>query len=499
MADTMKLSNNILPPILEYSYPSFQYFDDYYEFIIRMSVINDINDFDFVQLRVVSADSNNEGLNVNNSIIQLLDHTNYYITLPKGSENENLFGYFEKTNPNSSDSQITIHIKTYTQESSGKQSIFNIYSGDIAIASNFKFQCRFGKNEEVSDWSNAAIVRVNTGIKINILPVVIGDDGQEDTSAPITVQQTSILWEGRYETGGNNSDEVVDQYYFTLDDGQGVHEESGLILIDDYEIPSYKYRFRAPLEDGKTYNLTFGIETNYGYSASITRTVIVDIPYQRTFDIFSVNSNSDFGYNEIAIDAKDIFVQSGLRDKDNNLYDITNGIPSSQLLRYFLKDDSMNAFVPSGEEVVYSHFRMVPIDSNEKYGSITSETGKFSTSNKEDFSVILCVTNIETYATELEALKNPCNLFQISNRNNNIISNNSLNINIGAVDDGDGMYLIVTEEEYGLKNKYRIKDLSKGYKELFLVLKKEGPDLICQAISGTPQWIDNNFEDGGDI
>lgn len=497
MADTMQLSNSILPPILEYSYPSFQYFDDYYEFIIRMSVINDIDDFDFIQVRVVSADSNNEGLNVNNSIIQTLDHTNYYITLPKGAGNANLFGYFEKTNPTSSDAQITVHMKTSTSERSGKQSIFNIYVGDVAVASNFKFQCRFGKNQEVSDWSNAAIIRVNTGIKINILPVIVGEDGEEDNIAPITVNQTSILWEGRYETGGNNSDEVVDQYYFTLDDREGVHEESGAILINDYELPSYKYRFRAPLEDGKTYDLTFGIETNYGYSAEITRTVIVDIPYQRTFDVFSVNSNSDLGYNEISIDVKDIFVQTGTRNEANGFDTLTNDIPNSQIPDYFLKDDAMNAFVPSGEQVVYSHFRTVPLTSDAQYGSVTSEDGKFSTSNLEDFSVILSVTNIKVYNSELEALRNPCNLFQISNKSNNIISNNSLNINIGAVGSEDSFYLIITEEEYGLKNIYRVRGLSGGNKELFLILKKKGADLICEAVSGSPKWIDNSFENGG--
>lgn len=540
---TTTLSTKIMPPILEYSYPSFPYNSTTYSFIIKMSVINDINDFSFLQIRTIDAASNNEGFNIKNAeITAKTDHSNYFINLYEKSSaiGDKTFGYYEKTNTNSLDSQITItlnpYIKTSATTDDGTWSIFNIYSGTTPIPVNFKLQCRLGDGTEVSEWSNAAILRVNSGITLGLSPETLIDN-KPDESAAVTVTESSIIWTGSYQTDlVTNSDEVVDQYSFLLEevisspsgDSYELKETSGNIAVGDYELPHYEYRFKVPFENSKTYRLTFTIETNYGYVGSISRIVNVSIPYQRLYDIFDVSSNDEEAYNSIVVNAQQIFLKTSVLDDSYNNVNEIQDIKSSQISAYFLQDQAMDIFEEPGAEVTWTHLRTVPLGSTAKYGRLISDSKTFLTSDTESLSIILAATHINSFIDEDEALQEPNLLFRINSKNNNIISQDALDIKVGAMKqsssgmaaetydiitkNGDyiitqdgyrigaayGDFLLITEEEYGLKNYYRIPtNFNNSNSEVFLVITKkiETSELSYDIAIGPARWIENNFKE----
>lgn len=505
-------STTIMPPILEYSYPSFPYFKLKYDFIIKMSVINDYDSFDYIELRAVMASSNDEGFNPSNAWVKTLDQSNYFAKIFKNTVTpSSKFGSFEKTSATSSnDSRLTIHLNPFDSSATedGTASIFNIYTSNEPSPTNFKLQCRLGKTspDEVSEWSNAAIIRVNNGIVLGITP---------DVTSPVT--QTSILWNGTYSaTGPTNNDEVVNQYRFTLSRNNEIIEDSYDITVGAYELPNYQYRFRTPLENttengiSNPYSLAFHISTNYGYEDTLVKNIEVAVPYQRTYDIFNVQSNDEEAYNAITIEAKERFV----RHTNDTVVNSNNYISDTEVSQYFLKDASMATFAP---EAAQTHLRLVPLNSTITSAKLIPDydmdkkTSKFQTSNNDTVSILLAITNIKISTTKEDALADNNLLFRINNTagtkntdqtSNQInavtetkISDNALDIKVGAYQkDINNQYLLIQETLYGLINNYTLKvNFSAG--ELFFVLKKNAlkGDLTFEAATGATKWIVNNF------
>lgn len=529
---TTTTSTSILPPILEYSYPSFSHGDNPHDFIIKMSVINDFDDFDFVELRVILAASNDEGFNPINTGIAKLDPANYYVRLYKSTATsvDKTFGTFYKTltgEKYSADSQITLHLNTIVSGSTqaGSESIFNIYTDGIAHPTNFKMQCRLGKvvsstETDVSEWSNSSIIRVNNGIKLDLMPKDSG--GIPDQ---VTVTQSSILWDGLYKAlGDSNSDEVINQYSFALYRDNSLIETSGEIAVGAYDLPNYQYRFRTPLEDTtvngvtKPYLVVFRIETNYGFQTSLTKTVFVQVPYQRTYDIFSIKSNDDEGYNSITIDAKDAYV----RRTPDTIENSTSFIKEADVPNYFLQDIAMQKFEPTA---TYTHLGYLPISAKVPDGytwklipnyDVVKRVSKFQTSDKKSVSVVLAVAFAKSYPTVEEALTSDHLLFRLNNSatekstsatdeinttTGSRISDTNLDIKVGLYRSAAGnLYLLAQENLYGLRNNYKYVVPSGGNSpELFLVIKKESQtgDLIINMGNGSTGWINNSFKQVG--
>lgn len=520
------ISTKIMPPILEYSYPSFPYNQASYDFIIKNSVMNDYEDFDYIEIRCIQADSNDEGFNKNNINIKKLNQEEFYVKLLKTA---NDFGIFKKTYTdikNINDSQVTISLIPYNLGAAsvdlGTGSIFNIYdSGTTPAPRNFKIQCRLGASttDEVSEWSNASILRVNTGINVDILQKDATTSGNE-----INVTQTSILWVGRYSAEkDSNAEELVNQYKFTLSRKGVILEDSDYITVGAYEEPNYQYRFITPLEntieDGVEYpySLNFIIETNFGYVGTATKLVHVKVPYQRAYDIFTVSTNDQDAYNSININADERFV----RVTPKTILESSNYIKDAMVDSYFLKDSAMKVFEP---DATHTHLRIIPLtDTTTTSGKLLPDynynedkkeySSKFQTSKDDSVSIILAITKVKTYSSRAEALKANNLLFRINSSNskliikadnskviNNETSENAIDICVGAVKENENnQYLIISESLYGLKNYYTLGLTFGDLNELFLVLKKEkgNKDLYFEAITGTSdsnsKWIVNNF------
>ena len=416
--DNYNLSKKILPPILEYSYPSVSKEEVSCKIKVQLSLFTSFEEVAAAHLRATSLLTNTNGLNVNFSNPTFGTWQNSEFAIPKEK--------LEYINENGANAIIiTFPIKD----------LFRV--GDAP--KNFKIQIRLkDKDGNFSGWSNAAVFRVNLGLKVTINEIeAIAAKLGVPTTSTIPLDRKVVEWTGFY-TDNNNSEEYVTEYDFSLlSSDRKVIESSGVLTLNDYEVPVYSYKFHSGnFENNKNYFIEFHIKTNFGGEKTASYQIVTSYAFQRAFDVFEVEPNSELGYNLVKIDASEQFV---LYNGQKNEYPLK--APK------FARDKSIKTIAKNWgakEEITTTHLMV------DKEDELTAHDKKFHTSDGGAMTVILATTNLkgQFQTNALEAVKENNCLLRLNNKN----LPSTLKYVLGIFVSVGKKYIVLKEEKYGITN-----------------------------------------------
>nr|DAS90079.1 MAG TPA: hypothetical protein [Caudoviricetes sp.] len=412
------LSKKILPPILEYSYPSVGKEEASYEILAKLSLFSSFADISAVHLRATSLLTNTNGFDLN--------YTN-----PS-------FGHFENREFVLKEDKIKSVNQNHENAISITFPIKDLFkTGDSP--KNYKIQIRLkDKDGHFSGWSNAAILRVNLGLEVRINEIeAIAQKQSVAVTSLIPLDRKVVEWTGYY-SDNNNSEEYVTEYDFSLlAANKSVIETSGTLTLNDYEIPVYSYKFHSGnFENNKVYFLLFHIKTNFGGEKTATYQIQTRYAFQRAFDVFDVEPNSELGYNLVHIDATEQFV---LYNGQKNEYPIKQ--PK------FARDKTIKTIAQNwgaAEEITTTHLQ---VDKGDK---LTAEKDKFHTDDGAELAIILATSNLsgEFPSNALSAVSEENCILRVNNR----ISPESLRYRVGIFKNQNKKFLVLKEEKYGIIN-----------------------------------------------
>ncbi len=338
-----KFTMEILPPILEGSYPAFNLSDDF-TFAASLSAVNTMLHVDHAQIKIFSLNTNKNALNE--------------IKVPKKVYFVDLKG---KDRPD-----ITI------QTILDGVSIFSTESGMDAYGSYYRMQIRFGLSESkggtfiynpadgqnppdgwdspdtVSEWSNSSVIK-------SALTPAVGIIGLE-SSVVNDIYNPTVPWFGYYETDDTN--EALEWYQFALYDRTFglMLEESEKVYIKEYEIPTLKYKFKNILESGKDYRILLRVCSATGLITEVSYDVSPFYPNVKLFTIAKVVENEDEAVNEIVIDAKQIILKESSPIPDSCWKQDQAAFDYGDELYTHLMLDGFTIETPSNFAVPYSDF-----------------------------------------------------------------------------------------------------------------------------------------------
>ena len=252
------MANSILmPPILEFNYPSFDMEKDSVIFIGKLSINNNLKQVDHIQVKLLQQDDNKNGLNT-----ELFPKNIYFIK----NESEDIF--YIKLN-------LFINNK----------SIFN-NSKDILIPTFYKMQIRLGYKDETqldkmyneswgqqppenwleenvnlfSEWSNTSIIKTTFAPTVSIINLNEAEINNIDN--PYTLFNATYV--------SNDSSENIESYKFELLDEDGIEiEVQDLNYVNDYVTPSINYQIKSYVNKETNYILKLTTRSNYGLSNTI--------------------------------------------------------------------------------------------------------------------------------------------------------------------------------------------------------------------------------------
>ena len=217
-----QFSKTLLPPILEYTYPAFKYEESTgegvnVEFPASLSITNTLDEIDHIQIRIVSLNTNKNGLNpkifpTGLYFISLENSDNFSIKINTVINGENIFKISEEE-PYASYYKMQIRLGSKSGEK--YQSSWGQNVSEDWLNSNAEF---------FSEWSNSSILKTVKQPDFGIF--TLKENIENIISDP------NYLWTGYYSTEDNN--ESLKKYLFRLEDSNhNLLEESPENYIGD--------------------------------------------------------------------------------------------------------------------------------------------------------------------------------------------------------------------------------------------------------------------------
>lgn len=250
-------SSILMPPILEFNYPSFDMEKDSVVFIGKLSINNNLKQVDHIQVKLLQQDDGKNGLKQ-----ELFPKNIYFIK----NDSEDIF---------------YIRLNLFF----GEDSIFSNSTEEL-IPTFYKMQVRLGykdenqldkmynsdwgqeppnnwleENEDLfSEWSNTSIIKTTFAPNVSII-------GLSETEIN-NINNPYTLFNARYVS--NDSTENIEAYRFELLNEDGIEiEVQDLNYVNDYVTPSINYQIKSYVNKKTNYILRLTTQSNYGFSNTI--------------------------------------------------------------------------------------------------------------------------------------------------------------------------------------------------------------------------------------
>lgn len=503
-------STILLPPILDYSYPGFDY-NQTLKFNIRLSVGNNMTQVDHAQIRFVGLDDNMNALNIETNPAKL-----YFVSLkgePWDGNKEDykagdivyyndfvyrcVYTYDESvtepvipTNTDyweriGSDDSVNIIVDPFVNE----KNIFSTDADGTFYPRYYKIQVRLseahydpalGQNVPTdwidenlvytSEWSNSATIK-------SVRKPLVKIDFLYQKDEPVIIEDPYMVYHATYETDDVN--ETLQSYQYQLYSGETgeLLEDSGIVYISEYEVPVIQYSFQYQSINLQTYLVSLRITTESGYSQEVRYQTKVELPSIKLYNSFTIRENEDKAYNRLKISANQVTLVALPNDVNPNNW---------------LQDNTMIAL----GEGSYTHYRIdegtvetphgwkIPYNSFCAQFSFTNYQGKIHLRGKDAVSDEGCLVTV---------------------RDSN---SDTMKYNVGAVyrPETNETEFILKEEiksnfKYNIINYYFASlpgDLRQGQdKETYIMFDRTGGNMRFEV----NQWATNDFRPntGGEV
>lgn len=367
----------LMPPILEFNYPSFDMEETAVTFIGKISINNNLSQVDHIQVKLLQQDDGKNGLNT-----ETFPHNIYFIK----NESTDIF---------------SIRLNLFLN---GK-SIFN-NSKEQLIPSFYKMQVRLGYKDETqldkmyntewgqeppenwleenadlfSEWSNTSIIKSTFAPKVSILN--LSELEVNNINNPYQLFNASYV--------STDPTENIQAYRFELLDSKGFEiEKQELNYVKDYITPSITYQIKSYVKTKENYILKLTTESTQNF----INTILYQIYFTGTQEAFplsiNVKPNNDNAFNliEIKYDSslfrdidKILIKRLSLSNKYNsydNIYEINN--IKDKVKNIYFKDYLINS-----DELYIYYLQLVYLN-----GSYSSLSEPLTCINKYDYTYIL--------------------------------------------------------------------------------------------------------------
>lgn len=386
-------SSILMPPILEFNYPSFNIERDSVIFIGKLSINNNLKQVDHIQVKILQQDDGKNGLRQD-----LFPKNIYFIK----NESEDIF---------------SIKLNLF----SGADSIFS-NSGEELIPSFYKMQVRLGYKDEnqldkmynkdwgqeppegwleenadlFSEWSNTSIIKTTFAPTAEII-------GLKKTEVN-NIDNPYMLFNARYVS--NDSSENIEAYRFELLDEKGIEiETQDLTYVKDYVTPSINYQIKSYINKEKNYFLKLTTRSNFGFTTSFLYQLFFtgkETPFPLQMETIVDNDNAlniiKIGYaadfsNMDKILIKRLSISNNYNSYDN-IYTINNISKRSKDL--YFKDYLINS-----DELYIYFLQIVYLDNS--YSSLSKP---IAIKNSYDYTYILGENGeqIPIYSPQINAI-----------------------------------------------------------------------------------------------
>lgn len=338
------MANSILmPPILEFNYPSFDMEENIATFIGKLSINNTLKQVDHIQVKLLQQDDGKNGLNT-----ELFPHNIYFIK----NESEDIFSI-----------RLKLFINGVTIFNNSKQNL---------IPTFYKMQVRLGYKDETqldkmykeewgqspstewldnnanlfSEWSNTAIIKTTFAPKVQILNLKLAQVNNLDNPYQ--------LFNAAYET--NDTTENIQAYRFELLDAQGFTiEKQELNYVKDYITPSITYQIKTYIKTQTTYVLKLTTQSTQGFVKSVSYEIYFtdvqkDFPLKINTIIDNVNAvnkikisydNSFKQIDKILIKRLSLSNQYNSYDDIYEIIDVKNKVGDIYFVDYLINSDEL--------------------------------------------------------------------------------------------------------------------------------------------------------------
>ena len=344
------MANSILmPPILEFNYPSFDMEKDNVIFIGKLSINNNLKQVDHIQVKLIQQDDGKNGLNQ-----ELFPKNIYFIK----NESEDIFyiklNLFFDGNSIFSNSQEELIPAFYKMQVrlgyKDEDQLDKMYNEDWGQEPPDNW---LDENSDLfSEWSNTSIIKTTFAPTVEII-------GLKKTEIN-NIDNPYILFNASYIS--NDSTENIESYKFELLNEAGIEiEVQNLNYIDDYVTPSINYQIKSYINKETNYILKLTTQSNYGLTNTILYQLFftgIEIPFPLTLEkiidsnnalnIIKIKYNSNFSnINKILIKRlsisnnynsyDDVYVINDVNKKNKDIYFKDYLINSDEVYIYFLQ------------------------------------------------------------------------------------------------------------------------------------------------------------------
>lgn len=284
-------SKNIFPPILRYTYKSFLYEGVNGEAIevdlpASLSAKNYIEEIDHIQVRIMSLNSDKNGLNRN--------------LFPQG------IMFIPVTEQ---DKDLRVKFKTVING----QNVFSV-GGQPAYPTYYRMQIRlveknsngyktsYGQNppegwveknrQYTSEWSNSGILKTVQAPDFGLYGL--------DSEKTNVLKKPDVLIQGWYTT--NDKEEALTSYRLRLYADGRLVEDSDKIYIKEHERTTLQYRFGEVFMNDIDYVFRLDIETATGYTDSIEYKAEFELSFVKLFNIIRVEELEDKASTDVILE-----------------------------------------------------------------------------------------------------------------------------------------------------------------------------------------------------
>ena len=288
-------SSILMPPILEFNYPSFDMNDSTVTFIAKLSINNNLEQVDHIQVKIIQVDDGKNGLNqeefpygiyfIKNELTDIFAiRLNLYLNNKSifSNSQENLIPTFYKM-------QVRIGYKDEVQ-------INKMYQEEWGQAPTEEW---FNNNGDLmSEWSNTSIIKTTFSPDVNIIGL--------DYSGINNIDNPYQLFTGTYKT--NDPTENIQSYKFELlNDREEKVEESDFLYVNDIITPNISYQINSYMKPDSNYLLKLTTESTYGFT--FTRLYNLHfINFVNNFPLTTqIQADNENAFNKIVISYNAVF------------------------------------------------------------------------------------------------------------------------------------------------------------------------------------------------
>ena len=342
-------SSILMPPILEFNYPSFDMEKDSVIFIGKLSINNNLKQVDHIQVKLLQQDDGKNGLKQelfpkNIYFIKNDSEDIFYIRL-------NLFFNEDSIFSNSTEELIPTFYKMQVRLGyKDENQLDKMYNSDWGQEPPDNW---LEENEDLfSEWSNTSIIKTTFAPNVSII-------GLSETEIN-NINNPYALFNARYVS--NDNTENIEAYRFELLNEDGIEiEVQDLNYVNDYVTPSINYQIKSYVNKKTNYILRLITQSNYGFSNTILYQLYFtgeEIPFplqtetiidnDNALNIIKIKYNLDFSkIDKILIKRlsisnnynsyDDIYTIQEISKKNKDIYFKDYLINSDELYIYFLQ------------------------------------------------------------------------------------------------------------------------------------------------------------------